>query len=285
MQRLGRINRIGSDADFINVYNFYPSAQGDAEINIVERAWNKIQAFHELFGEDSKIFSREEELVIHDLIQHDEDEGSQSLKYIGLLKRFREQNPRRYVELEWLMEKVVSARKAATQKTCAQVKNSRGQWYYAYSDHPYGISRQEMIEALECSETETATDMDTPKLDAALAAIVEQYTMDRLNESIHIKTGATSKKLQKAMNILKDYARIEGLAPECLALLQNILFSMRNGNSVLINEIVKARPNTQVPFAEADIQNWMRYVHTDKNTGEKGIVTLALQCTEGGDNG
>jgi superfamily II DNA/RNA helicase len=97
MQRLGRINRIGSDADCINVYNFYPSAQRDAEINIVERAWNKLQAFHELFGEDSKIFSREEELVIHDLIQHDEDEGSQSLKYIGLLKRFREQNGGRSV--------------------------------------------------------------------------------------------------------------------------------------------------------------------------------------------
>ncbi|MDR0629593.1 MAG: SWF/SNF helicase family protein [Treponema sp.] len=28
MQRLGRINRVGSEADCINVYNFYPSAQG-----------------------------------------------------------------------------------------------------------------------------------------------------------------------------------------------------------------------------------------------------------------
>jgi ERCC4-related helicase len=145
MQRLGRINRIGSEADSINVYNFYPSAQGDAEINIIERAWNKIQAFHELFGEDSKIFSQEEELVIHDLIQHDEDEGSVSLKYIDALKRFRTKNPKRYAELEGLMEKVVSAKKADTSMIAAHVKNSKGQWYYSYTDHPNSISQQEII--------------------------------------------------------------------------------------------------------------------------------------------
>jgi hypothetical protein len=38
-------------------------------------------------------------------------------------------------------------------------------------------------------------------------------------------------------------------------------------------------------FVEADIQNWMRYVHRDKKTSENGIVTLAMQCTEGGSNG
>jgi ERCC4-related helicase len=291
MQRLGRINRIGSEADYINVYNFYPSAQGDAEINIVERAWNKIQAFHELFGEDSKIFSKEEELVIHDLIQHDEDEGSQSLKYIDILKRFRSKTPRRYAELESLMKKVLSAKDADTNKTAAHIKNSRGQWYYAYTKrdnvhHPYAISQQEMIEMLECSEAEKTAKADTAELNAALTAILEQYATDRRNEKINIKTKTLSpQKRQKAMNILNDYVHIEGLSLDASASLQDILLSVRNGNSVLINEIAKTKPNTQAAFAEADIQNWMRYIHSDKNTGENGIVTLALQCTEGGSHG
>jgi superfamily II DNA/RNA helicase len=285
MQRLGRINRIGSEADFINMYNFYPSAQGDAEINIVGRAWNKIQAFHELFGEDSKIFSKEEELVIHDLIQHAEDEGSQSLKYIDILKRFRAKNPGRYVELESLMEKVVSAKRSHANKTVAHVKNSRGQWYYAYSEHLYAISQQEMIDILACPETEKATKIDTTELNAALAAILEQYTIDRQNENINIKTTRLPQKRQRAMNMLNDYARIEGLSSELSVSLQDILSSVRNGNSVLINKIVRTKPNTQAAFAEADIQNWMRYIRTDKNINENGIVTLAMQCNGGDGNG
>jgi hypothetical protein len=270
------------------VYNFYPSAQGDAEINIVERAWNKIQAFHELFGEDSKIFSKEEELVIHDLMQHDEDEGSQSLKYIDILKRFRSKTPLRYAELESLMKKVLSAKGGTdAHKTAAHIKNSRGHWYYAYSEHPYSISQQEMIDILACPETEKATKIDTVELNAALAAILEQYTTDRQNENINIKTKTTlpSQNRQKAMNILNDYARIEGLSPEVSGSLQDILLSVRIGNSVLINEITRTKPNTLAAFAEADIQNWMRYVRTEKHTGESGIVTLAMQCTEGGNNG
>jgi SNF2 family DNA or RNA helicase len=292
MQRLGRINRIGSEADFINVYNFYPSAQGDAEINIIERAWNKIQAFHELFGEDSKIFSKEEELVIHDLIRHDEDEGSRSLKYIDLLKRFRAKNPRRYGELESLMEKVVSAKAAATNITAAHVKNGKGQWYYAYkrhdnTHHPYAISREEMIEILECPETEKTAEINTTGLNAALASILERHITDRQNEHINIKARTTlsPQKRKKAMTILNDYARIAGLPPESSALLQDILLSVRNGSSVLINEIARAKPNTQVPFAEADILAWSKYVHADTRAEEKSIVTLAMQCVEGVSNG
>ena len=284
MQRLGRINRIGSEADFINVYNFYPSAQGDAEINIIERAWNKIQAFHELFGEDSKIFSKEEELVIHDLIQHDEDEGSRSLKYIDLLKKFRAKNPRRYAELESLMGKAVSAKTADTHISAAHIKNNRGQWYYAYSDHPYAISQEEMTAILECSETERAGELDTTELNAVLEDILEQYITDRQNENINIKTKTTlsPQKRKKAMSILNDYAKIAGLPPETSAYLQDMLRSVRNGNSVLVNEIVRAKPNTLAAFAEADIANWSKFVHTDKGAGENdgiaGIVTFAVQC-------
>jgi superfamily II DNA or RNA helicase len=286
MQRLGRINRIGSEADFINVYNFYPSAQGDAEINIVERAWNKIQAFHELFGEDSKIFSKEEELVIHDLIQHDEDEGSGPLKYIDVIKRFRSKNPRRFAELENLIGKAVSAKSTGTGTTAAQVKNSRGTWYYACikrdnAYHPYAISQQEMIERLECPETEMAAEVDTVELDAALAAILDQYATDRQNETITIKTGLSPRKRQKAMTVLHDYAHSEGLPPEASASLQDILHSVRNGNSVLIDIIANTKPHTQAVFVESDIQNWMRYVHTSKYKEEEGTITLAIQNKKG----
>jgi superfamily II DNA or RNA helicase len=281
MQRLGRINRIGSEADFINVYNFYPSAQGDAEINIVERAWNKIQAFHELFGEDSKIFSKEEELVIHDIIRHDEDEGSESLKYIDALKRFRAKNPRRYAELESLMGKVMSAKRAGANGAVAHVKNSRGQWYYAYTDHPYAISQQEMIRLFECSEAEKAAELDMVKLNAAVAAILEQYATDRRNENIRLKTGVAPKKRVQALGVVTAYANSPGLSPESAELLKDISNSIRNGNNILIAEINKTTPDMEATFAEADIANWSKFVQSNAANEVEGVITLAVQCNGG----
>jgi hypothetical protein len=60
MQRIGRVNRIGSIAPYIYNYVFYPSAQGNNEINLVKNSLSKIQAFHTAFGEDNQIYSTEE---------------------------------------------------------------------------------------------------------------------------------------------------------------------------------------------------------------------------------
>ena len=60
MQRIGRVNRIGSKAPDIYNYMFYPSLQGDKEINLYKNALVKLQGFHSAFGEDAQIYSREE---------------------------------------------------------------------------------------------------------------------------------------------------------------------------------------------------------------------------------
>lgn len=60
MQRIGRVNRIGSVADYIYNYMFYPSPQGNKEIKLYENALIKLQGFHSAFGEDVQIYSKEE---------------------------------------------------------------------------------------------------------------------------------------------------------------------------------------------------------------------------------
>lgn len=60
MQRIGRVNRIGSTADTIHNFLFYPSSQGDKEIRLYKNALIKLQSFHSALGEDAQIFSREE---------------------------------------------------------------------------------------------------------------------------------------------------------------------------------------------------------------------------------
>lgn len=116
MQRIGRVNRIGSRADRIYVYNFYPSAHGDQQINLVNTALRKLQAFHTAFGEDNKIFHLLEEkgegALFGNKIQQEE---SEVLKYLHELRGFREKEPKWYKQIEKIPNKARCGRKAGSE--------------------------------------------------------------------------------------------------------------------------------------------------------------------------
>ena len=96
MQRIGRVNRIGSKEDFVHVFNFYPSDDGEKVIRYLPKAYAKLQAFHILFGEDNKVFSEMEELSEADLNNMVDGDTSPFAPYIGELKQFAKDNPDRY---------------------------------------------------------------------------------------------------------------------------------------------------------------------------------------------
>ncbi len=96
MQRIGRVNRIGSSEPYVYVYNFMPSAQGDQQIQLVEKAHIKLQSFHTLFGEDSKVFTEDETVEHYDLNGIVNGEESPYEQYIHQLKKYRDANPLRY---------------------------------------------------------------------------------------------------------------------------------------------------------------------------------------------
>ncbi len=99
MQRIGRVNRIGSTAKAVYVYNFMPSAQGDAMIKLVETAYTKLQMFHSLFGEDSKVFTEDEEIASFGLSKFVDGEESPDEKYKTELKQFKSAHPERYAQI------------------------------------------------------------------------------------------------------------------------------------------------------------------------------------------
>lgn len=88
MQRIGRVNRIGSVAENIYNYMFYPSAQGDNEIQLYKNALIKLQGFHSAFGEDAQIYSREE--IVKEFQLFDSNVRDTIDKKIALLRELRE---------------------------------------------------------------------------------------------------------------------------------------------------------------------------------------------------
>ena len=100
MQRIGRVNRIGSQADTVYVYNFMPSAQGNEQIQLVQKAYTKLQSFHTLFGEDSQVFTQDEEVMHYDLNLQVNGEESPMEKYISELKAYKTAHPARFAQIE-----------------------------------------------------------------------------------------------------------------------------------------------------------------------------------------
>ena len=88
MQRIGRVNRIGSVADNIYNYMFYPSQQGDNEIQLYKNALVKLQGFHSAFGEDAQIYSKEE--IVKEFQMFDSNVKDNIDKKIALLREVRE---------------------------------------------------------------------------------------------------------------------------------------------------------------------------------------------------
>ena len=131
MQRIGRVNRIGSRADRIYVYNYYPSAHGDAQIHLVNNALRKLQAFHTAFGEDNKVFSILEEkgegALFGNKIQKEE---SEILKYLNELRDFRKKHPKIFNDISKIPNKARCGRKLSESKQLTLLDTETGEVNY-----------------------------------------------------------------------------------------------------------------------------------------------------------
>src|SRR5690606_22730664 len=103
MQRIGRVNRIGTKAKEILIYNFYPTAQSDSLIKLNEKALKKLQGFHSAFGEDSKIYSEQEEIINNTLGDlQPKEEIDERLQYLEIVRELYLDNTREYKRLKEL---------------------------------------------------------------------------------------------------------------------------------------------------------------------------------------
>ena len=124
MQRVGRVNRVGTKFDKIHIYNIFPTNISDNEINLIDNIKGKIQAFHEALGDDAKYLTEEEETSNHQLFasefyekitnkdtfnEDDSDEFS-TLKYVRILEELRDNNPEFFNKIKNLPKKARSFR-------------------------------------------------------------------------------------------------------------------------------------------------------------------------------
>jgi superfamily II DNA/RNA helicase/HEPN domain-containing protein len=123
LQRVGRINRIGSIHDIIRIYNFFPTDEQEQQIGLEKTIKAKLQSFHDALGEDAKYLSDEEIVGTYTLFgetlynkinnpdSYAGDIGEKSeLEYLQIIRDIRKDVPQLYAKIEALPQKARSGR-------------------------------------------------------------------------------------------------------------------------------------------------------------------------------
>lgn len=239
MQRIGRVNRIGSKEPFVYVYNFMPSAEGDAQIELVRKAHTKLQSFHILFGEDSKIFSDEESIVHYDMIKAIEGEESPMQQYVYELKQYKETHPERYKQIEQTNEGWEMAQ--ATNGTAYFIVKAPRSAKLAISIHTAedSQSKAQIISLLELLE---AMRVDENAQRTALPDNWQQLSVDAIKTYnqyfVHINKSRAGDKRTQALQIIVKLYNNDTISEKSKELLKNTRKLVDKGSLDIIKKIL-----------------------------------------------
>lgn len=137
IQRIGRVNRIGSKAPRIHVYNFFPTANVEDDIKLEQKAFLKLQSFHEALGEDSQIYHEAEETKSFGIFDKDiEEEKNEKLTYLMDLRKFKSENEIHYRKILNMPKRQRVCRKINSLKKCtiSFIRNERRNGFYLVND-------------------------------------------------------------------------------------------------------------------------------------------------------
>ncbi len=138
MQRIGRINRIGSTAGKIFIYNFYPTEKVNNEIALEKKAIMKLQAFHSALGEDSQIYSTDEEIGTFGLFdKNPQEDKDEKLALLMELRKFKAENPETFRKIKNMPMRARVGRKDRTKRdtTICFIRNNRRDAFYWLRDN------------------------------------------------------------------------------------------------------------------------------------------------------
>lgn len=263
MQRIGRVNRIGSTCDNVYVYNFMPSAEGDAEINLVQKAHNKLQSFHTLFGEDSQVFTTTEEVTHYDLNTEVNGEESPLEKYVFELKQYKEKHPMRYAFIEHLSDRLELATISSNGTAYFMVRAPRvsGMFVEVTQSENEGriLSLSDGIEAFHAAEETPATELPEnweKWCDEAKRVVVAELAFARSNRS-------NSKKATAAKGAIIEIKEQFKMSAESKKLLNTADKLIRKGNYGMVNRILNIAKeledrNNLFPLTQEDIDECLK---------------------------
>lgn len=203
MQRIGRVNRIGSKAKEVHIFNFYPTAKVNSDIELEKKAIMKLQAFHSALGEDSQIYSPDEETQTFGIFdQSIEEEKDEKLAYLMKVREFKEKYPERFKQIKNMPLRARVGRKSKILKngTVCFIRDARRD-AFLYINHDNEIDELTFLETVkefETNENEKALPLHEThheQVKAAIKHFAEQAEKEKARDKkVDVTQGPNEKK-------------------------------------------------------------------------------------------
>ena len=210
MQRIGRVNRIGSTATAIHNYMFYPSDPGDAIISLKKNSLIKLQSFHSALGEDTKIYSHDELVHEFKLFNTDvRDETDRSLELLREVRALHDNHPSLYRRIKNLPPKSRCARLGETpHHTIVYLASPLKKAFYLVGDIPRELSFLEAADIFHAEPDEKAVPFGDciQRHYEQVQSAIRQYTLDQQHEyqEDKLKIGSKDNDAKKAAAFLRE---------------------------------------------------------------------------------
>lgn len=298
MQRIGRVNRIGSTADMIYNYAFYPSRQSDDLVNLYNNAYIKLQGFHTAYGEDAQIYTLEEVLEQVKLhikgVPEDEDKR---LKYLEIIRKFKTENDKEFKRIKALPLKARTARDAIKSSRQAVAGGTLIFLKSSYKMEFYKVLQEGGINAISFVEAAELFEAKNNELSIALPEYhheqvhkaVSKFEQDLLlNSSDSISGEHTDVNTNRAKKFLRDL-RADSTDEKLRQACNNLIELLEKGTiASLSNELRKLRlkfDKNDIKLHQAEnlvMQLAVKYVHArDDNDDTDALASdLPVEITQ-----
>ncbi len=164
MQRVGRINRVGTEHEQIYVFNFFPTKQSSQQMPLKDRILEKLQAFHDTLGDDYKYLSDEEVVSPQKLFENlnadlnsEEESNNPELEYLQIIRRIRDNDHTLFDRIKKLPRKSKTGRysaKVSPDATITFIRKGAEKDFFITGSSTRQISFIEAIRYIECEPDE-----------------------------------------------------------------------------------------------------------------------------------
>lgn len=279
IQRLGRINRIGTKAHSIYNYNFYPSEQGDDRINLRQKSLAKLQSSHSTFGEDNKIYTLDEIIDQFRMFEEKEEDKDIRTEYLEWLRKFKEQNPEHFETIRKMPLKIRCVRKSHDgEQSLAFVKNGDYKNIYLHTQSKsYPLPFEKAVKIFEAKKTEEGI-LPIPEIHYKhINHIINQFEKDITTpEMVGGKDDTSDVRTQTSVVRLSNWLADTLGTEESKQAAINLLPLLKNGTYAnLTNEVYKLRNEPNANKLELElIALSKKYTSKIKRTLKKDATPL-----------
>lgn len=299
MQRIGRINRVGTEHSRIYAFNFFPTSQTDKHLPMKDRIIQKLQAFHDTLGEDFKYLSEDEQVTSHKLYtaltsELDVEEGTnRELFYLSEIRQIRDEDVTLFNKIKRLPRKAKAGKYSDRTKSCATItflrKGYLKMFFKTEDDTTEGISFINAISFIQAAKNEMrigAGEYYFDHLEKNKAAFDDKLIEE---DEVAFEKATLTGNDAKIIKLLKALTKCQKFTEEQDENLQKMLDLWQNGeiSSALTKEILKDIKNIDDPvqtyfeiFDRIPDRYFVGHVKRKKDTdGEKQVIlSCYLKC-------